>query len=196
MNISASIQAANQLNLLTDIKNNSDKFDQLHIDITDGHFTNNIGLSLDIVSLLKNQTDYKLDVHLMLENNSKYVEKVIDYGADIVTVHCESTDIDEFKSITNNYDNIGIGILPSTNMEVLKSYADFTSIFLLLMVNPGFSNQLKAVNLVDRVNEFNNVITEKSTTLIIDGGVTAEDLQSLEDNGVDIAVQGGAIFGK
>ena len=196
MNISASIQAANQLNLLTDIKNNSDKFDQLHIDITDGHFTNNIGLSLDIVSLLKNQTDYKLDVHLMLENNSKYVEKVIDYGADIVTVHCESTDIDEFKSITNNYDNIGIGILPSTNMEVLKSYADFTSIFLLLTVNPGFSNQLKAVNLVDRLNEFNNVITEKSTTLIIDGGVTAKDLQSLEDNGVDIAVQGGAIFGK
>jgi len=196
MNISASIQAANQLNLLTDIKNNSDKFDQLHIDITDGHFTNNIGLSLDIVSLLKNQTDYKLDVHLMLENNSKYVEKVIDYGADIVTVHCESTDIDEFKSITNNYDNIGIGILPSTNMEVLKSYADFTSIFLLLTVNPGFSNQHKAVNLVDRVNEFNNVITEKSTTLIIDGGVTAKDLQSLEDNGVDIAVQGGAIFGK
>ena len=196
MNISASIQAANQLNLLTDIKNNSDKFDQLHIDITDGHFTNNIGLSLDIVSLLKNQTDYKLDVHLMLENNSKYVEKVIDYGADIVTVHCESTDIDEFKSLTNNYDNIGIGILPSTNMEVLKSYADFTSIFLLLTVNPGFSNQHKAVNLVDRVNEFNKVITEKSTTLIIDGGVTAEDLQSLEDNGVDIAVQGGAIFGK
>ena len=196
MNISASIQAANQLNLLTDIKNNSDKFDQLHIDITDGHFTNNIGLSLDIVSLLRNQTDYKLDVHLMLENNSKYVEKVIDYGADIVTVHCESTDIDEFKSITNNYDNIGIGILPSTNMEVLKSYADFTSIFLLLTVNPGFSNQLKAVNLVDRVNEFNNAITEKSTTLIIDGGVTAEDLQSLEGNGVDIAVQGGAIFGK
>ena len=179
-----------------DIKNNSDKFDQLHIDITDGHFTNNIGLSLDIVSLLKNQTDYKLDVHLMLENNSKYVEKVIDYGADIVTVHCESTDIDEFKSITNNYDNIGIGILPSTNMEVLKSYADFTSIFLLLTVNPGFSNQHKAVNLVDRVNEFNKVITEKNTTLIIDGGVTAEDLQSLEDNGVDIAVQGGAIFGK
>ena len=196
MNISASIQAANQLNLLQDIKNNSDKFDQLHIDITDGHFTNNIGLSLDIVSLLKNQTDYKLDVHLMLENNAKYVDKVIDYGADIVTVHCESTDLNEFKSITNNYDNIGIGILPTTNMQVLKSYADFTSIFLLLTVNPGFSNQPKATNLVDRVNEFNNAITEKSNTLIIDGGVTTEDLQSLENNGVDIAVQGGAIFGK
>ena len=44
MKISASVQAANQLNLLHEINNNSDKFDQLHIDITDGHFTNNIGL--------------------------------------------------------------------------------------------------------------------------------------------------------
>ena len=195
MNISASIQAANQLNLLSDIKKNSHKFEQLHVDITDGHFTNNIGLSLDIVSLLKNQTDYKIDVHLMLENNFNYVEKVIDYGADIVTVHCESTDIDEFKSITNKFDNVGIGILPSTNMDKLKSYAHFTSIFLLLTVNPGFSNQLKAVNLLDRINEFNNVVIEKNTTLIIDGGVTTDDLQSLEDSGVDIAVQGGAIFG-
>ena len=196
MKISASVQAANQLNLLHEINNNSDKFDQLHIDITDGHFTNNIGLSLDIVPLLKKHTDYKIDVHLMLETNAMYVDKVIDSGADIVTVHCESTDLDEFKLITNNYDNIGIGILPTTKMEVLKPYADFTSTFLLLTVNPGFSNQPKAVNLVDRVNEFNNVITEKSNTLIIDGGVTSKDLQSLEDNGVDIAVQGGAIFGR
>ena len=196
MKISASVQAANQLNLLHEINNKSDKFDQLHIDITDGHFTNNIGLSLDIVPLLKKHTDYKIDVHLMLETNAMYVDKVIDSGADIVTVHCESTDLDEFKLITNNYDNIGIGILPTTKMEVLKPYADFTSTFLLLTVNPGFSNQPKAVNLVDRVNEFNNVITEKSNTLIIDGGVTSKDLQSLEDNGVDIAVQGGAIFGR
>ena len=49
MNISASIQAANQLNLYDDITDNSEKFDQLHIDITDGHFTNNIGLSLNIL---------------------------------------------------------------------------------------------------------------------------------------------------
>ena len=196
MKISASVQAANQLNLLHEINNNSNKFDQLHIDITDGHFTNNIGLSLDIVPLLKKHTDYKIDVHLMLETNAMYVDKVIDSGADIVTVHCEATDLDEFKLITNNYDNIGIGILPTTKMEVLKPYADFTSTFLLLTVNPGFSNQPKAVNLVDRVNEFNNVITEKSNTLIIDGGVTSKDLQSLEDNGVDIAVQGGAIFGR
>ena len=196
MNISASIQAANQLNLYDDITDNSEKFDQLHIDITDGHFTNNIGLSLNIVSLLKEKTDYKLDVHLMLKENSKYVQRVIDYGADIVTVHCESTEIDEFKSLTGKFNNIGIGILPSTKIDKLEHYSEFTSIFLLLTVNPGFSNQPKAVSLIDRIIEFKNVVPEKDSTLIIDGGVSNDDLEDLRNLGVDIAVQAGAIFGK
>ncbi|MBT3874256.1 MAG: hypothetical protein HOF77_05575 [Actinobacteria bacterium] len=196
MDISASIQAANQLDLLRDIETNANKFDQLHIDITDGHFTNNIGLSLDIVSKMKKNTSYKLDVHLMLQENTKFVERVIEYGADLVTVHCESTDINEFKNLTTNFDNIGIGILPTSNIEILKSYAEYTSIFLLLTVNPGFSNQPKAVNLIDRVNEFKSVVNNSESTLIVDGGITVDDLAALETNGVKVAVQGGAIFGK
>lgn len=196
MDISASIQAANQLDLLRDIETNANKFDQLHIDITDGHFTDNIGLSLDIVSKLKKNTSYKLDVHLMLQENTKFVERVIEYGADLVTVHCESTDINEFKNLTTNFDNVGIGILPTSNIEILKSYAEFTSIFLLLTVNPGFSNQPKAVNLIDRINEFKSVVNNSESTLIVDGGVTVDDLAPLETNGVNVAVQGGAIFGK
>lgn len=196
MDISASIQAANQLDLLRDIETNANKFDQLHIDITDGHFTDNIGLSLDIVSKLKKNTSYKLDVHLMLQENTKFVERVIEYGADVVTVHCESTDINEFKNLTTNFDNVGIGILPTSNIEILKSYAEYTSIFLLLTVNPGFSNQPKAVNLIDRINEFKSVVNNSESTLIVDGGVTVDDLAPLETNGVNVAVQGGAIFGK
>jgi len=196
MDISASIQAANQLDLLRDIETNANKFDQLHIDITDGHFTDNIGLSLDIVSKMKKNTSYKLYVHLMLQENTKFVERVIEYGADLVTVHCESTDINEFKNLTTNFDNIGIGILPTSNIEILKSYAEYTSIFLLLTVNPGFSNQPKAVNLIDRVNEFKSVVNNSESTLIVDGGITVDDLAALETNGVKVAVQGGAIFGK
>ena len=196
MDISASIQAANQLDLLRDIETNANKFDQLHIDITDGHFTDNIGLSLDIISKMKKNTSYKLDVHLMLQENTKFVERVVEYGADLVTVHCESTDINEFKNLTTNFDNVGIGILPTTNIEILKSYAEYTSIFLLLTVNPGFSNQPKAVNLIDRINEFKSVVNNSESTLIVDGGVTVDDLAPLETNGVNVAVQGGAIFGK
>lgn len=195
MKISASIQAANQLNLLTDIEKNSNKFDQLHVDITDGHFTQNIGLSLDIVRLLKEHTDYKVDVHLMLNKNSNYVEKVINNGADLVTVHSESTSLQEFEKLTSTYDNIGIGILPTSEMETLVPYMDLTSTYLLLTVNPGFSNQPKAVDITHRIQELKTIQTTSESTIIIDGGVTNEDLTSLKDCGVSIAVQGGAIFG-
>ena len=82
MKISASIQAADQLNLLEDIKNNKNKFHQLHIDITDGHFAENISMSYKIIHQLKNATDYFIDVHLMIENNVKYTEVAFNNGAD------------------------------------------------------------------------------------------------------------------
>ena len=195
MKISASIQAANQLTLLSDIENNSDKFDQLHIDITDGHFTDNIGLSLDIVKQIKTETDYFLDVHLMVHSNTKFVEQVYNNGADLVTVHCESSSIEEFKSLTTHYENIGIGILPTTNINSLKPYLEHTSTVLLLTVNPGFSNQPKAVDLVERIEQFKKIRTAGNTVIIVDGGVSNDDLQILQDNDVNIAVQGGAIFG-
>ena len=196
MNISASIQAANQLKLLSDIETNSEKFDQLHIDITDGHFTENIGLSIDIVKLLKVNTDYFLDVHLMLNNNFKFVEKVFNSGADLVTVHCESTSVSEFQLLTERFENVGIGILPVTKIETLIPFLHFAKAVLLLTVNPGFSNQPKAVNLSDRLSELRKLSPQNNKKIIVDGGVTNDDLPFLKEMGVDIAVQGGAIFGK
>ena len=196
MKISASIQAANQLKLLSDIETNSEKFDQLHIDITDGHFTENIGLSIDIVKLLKVNTDYFLDVHLMLNNNFKFVEKVFNNGADLVTVHCESTSVSEFQLLTERFKNVGIGILPVTKIETLIPFLHFAKAVLLLTVNPGFSNQPKAVNLSDRLSELRKLSPQNNKKIIVDGGVTNDDLPFLKEMGVDIAVQGGAIFGK
>ena len=196
MKISASIQAANQLKLLSDIETNSEKFDQLHIDITDGHFTENIGLSIDIVKLLKVNTDYFLDVHLMLNNNFKFVEKVFNNGADLVTVHCESTSVSEFQLLTERFENVGIGILPTTKIETLIPFLHFAKAILLLTVNPGFSNQPKAVNLSDRLSELIKLSSQNNKKIIVDGGVTNDDLPFLKEMGVYIAVQGGAIFGK
>ena len=93
----------------------------------------------------------------------------------------------------NKYNKVGIGILPSTDINVLSDYIDNAHSVLLLTVNPGFSNQNKAVNLLDRVTEFKNAYPNYSNLLIVDGGVKNEELQTLRDLKVDIAVQGGAI---
>ena len=195
MKISASVQAANQLNLLEDIENNNKSFDQLHIDITDGHFAENISMSFKIIEQLKQVTDYYIDVHLMIENNVKYTEVAFNSGADFVTVHSESIDVDSFKLLSEKYNHMGIATLPSTPHDHLKKYLPYASAVLLLGVNPGFSNQTKVISLLEKSKEFYTQFPEYDGNLILDGGIKDSDLDDYEDLGVDIVVQGGAIFG-
>ncbi len=196
MKISASIQASNIYNLLNELNEYSDSFDQLHVDITDGNFTNNISLPVAIIEYIKKNTNYVIDTHLMLNNNELFTQKAFEYGSDIVTVHCETTTQEIFKSLVNKFTYVGVGLLPNTDMKTLSNYIDEAYSVLLLTVNPGFSNQTKAVNLVDRVQEFKDLYPDYSNLLIVDGGVKREELESLRNLDVDIAVQGGAIFAK
>tara|TARA_Y100000591_G_scaffold331563_1_gene365874 strand:+ start:1036 stop:1623 length:588 start_codon:yes stop_codon:yes gene_type:complete len=195
MKISASIQAANQLNLLEDIENNNDKFDQLHIDITDGNFAENISMSFKIIEQLKNTTDYFLDVHLMINENLKYGRLAFDCGADFVTVHKESTNLQDFIELSDFNKNLGVGLLPASSNTDLNEYLEHAHSVLLLGVNPGFSNQDPVVDLSNKVNDFKLDFPNYSGQVIVDGGIKNEDLDTFKKMGVDIVVQGGAIFG-
>ena len=194
MKISASIQAANQLNIIEDINNNKTKFDQIHVDITDGHFTNNISMSFQHIREVKNQTNYKVDVQLMVENNVKLAPLAFEHGADLVCIHCESTDLNDFIRLSNQHSNLGVATLPDTNNKVISEYIQYSDAVLLLGVNPGFSNQGQSINLLDKVKDFNNHYPDFNGQLIADGGININDLENLKKNKVDIAVQGGAIF--
>ena len=196
MKISASIQASNIYNLLEELETHKDSFDQLHVDITDGNFTDNISLPVAIIEHIKKNTDYVVDTHLMLNNNELFTNKAFEYGSDIVTVHCETTKPEIYSTLVDKYTYVGVGILPGTNLNVLSDYIEKAFSVLLLAVNPGFSNQSKAINIIERINEFKNSYPNYSNLLIIDGGVKNAELDSLEDLGIDIAVQGGAIFAK
>ena len=154
MKISASVQAANQLNLLEDINNNNDKFHQLHVDITDGHFADNISMSYKIIQQLKQATDYYIDVHLMIEDNVKYADIAFENGADFVTVHSESISVEKFYKLSEQHKFMGIAALPSTSNLNLKEYLPHAAGVLLLGVNPGFSNQSKVISLLDKAKEF------------------------------------------
>ena len=194
MKISASIQAANQLNIIEDINKNKTKFDQIHVDITDGHFTNNISMSFQHIREVKNQTNYKVDVQLMVENNVKLAPLAFEHGADLVCIHCESTDLNDFIRLSNQHSNLGVATLPGTSNKVISEYIQYSDAVLLLGVNPGFSNQGQSINLLDKVKDFNKLYPDFNGQLIADGGIKINDLENLKKNKVDIAVQGGAIF--
>ena len=84
--------------------------------------------------------------------------------------------------------------LPDTDNSLIKDYLKYSKAVLLLAVNPGFSNQGQAIDLLDKVKDFNVLYGNFDGMLIADGGIKTSDLSELEENNVDIAVQGGAIF--
>ena len=195
MIISASIQAADQLNILQSIQQYSSEFDQIHVDITDGHFTNNISMSFNHIKEVKKQTDYKVDVQLMVEDNVKLAPLAFAHGADLVSIHLESTPIKDFISLSSEFTNLGVATLPNTDNSKLEEYLEYSSAVLFLGVNPGFSNQSKAVSLLEKANEFYKQFPKYDGTLILDGSIKNSDIKDYKDLGVDIVVQGGAIFG-
>ncbi len=195
MIISASIQAADQLNILESIKQHSSEFDQIHVDITDGHFTNNISMSFSHIKEVKNQTDYKVDVQLMVEDNVKLAPLAFANGADLVSIHLESTPIIDFINLSNEYTNLGVATLPNTDNSKLNEYLEYSAAVLFLGVNPGFSNQGQSVDLISKIMNFKDLYPNYEGLIIADGGIQKNHLNSLQDIGVDIAVQGGAIFG-
>ena len=194
MIISASIQAADQLNILQSIEKHSSKFDQIHVDITDGHFTDNISMSFNHIKEIKKQTNYKVDVQLMVEDNVKLAPVAFKNGADMVSIHLESTPINDFIKLSNEFDNLGVAIMPNTENSKLEEYLEHSKAVLFLGVNPGFSNQSQSVDLIEKINDF-KANYPYSGLIIADGGIKNNHLQSLEEIGVNIAVQGGAIFG-
>ena len=195
MIISASIQAADQLNILKCIKQHSSKFDQIHVDITDGHFTNNISMSFNHIKEVKKQTEYIVDVQLMVEDNVKLAPIAFSHGADLVSIHLESTSVYDFINLSNEFTNLGVATLPNTDNSKLVEYLDHSKAVLFLGVNPGFSNQGQSVDLIDKIKNFKNTYPKYDGLIIADGGIQNNHLKSLKEIGVDIAVQGGAIFG-
>ena len=195
MIISASIQAADQLNILKCIKQHSSKFDQIHVDITDGHFTNNISMSFNHIKEVKKQTEYIVDVQLMVEDNVKLAPIAFSHGADLVSIHLESTSVYDFINLSNEFTNLGVATLPNTDNSKLVEYLDHSKAVLFLGVNPGFSNQGQSVDLIDKIKNFKNIYPKYNGLIIADGGIKNYHLKSLKEIGVDIAVQGGAIFG-
>ncbi len=63
----------------------------VHIDVMDGVFVPNISFGFPVMKPIRRATSKCLDVHLMIVEPEKYVERFVQAGADIVTFHYEAT---------------------------------------------------------------------------------------------------------
>lgn len=193
--------SADFCHLAEDIKMvNESAADWFHLDIMDGVFVPNISYGMPLVKAIRSQAEKPLDVHLMIVQPERYVERFKEMGADILTVHWEAcTHLHRTIYQIKNADMLaGVALNPHTPVAGLEDVINDVDMVLIMSVNPGFGGQRFIERSLHRVAELKAMIKRnKSECLIeVDGGVDLSNAQALVDAGADVLVAGSAIFSK
>lgn len=170
----------------------------IHIDVMDGMFVPNITLGAPIVKALRDKTDKVFDVHLMVENPSRFIDDFVDAGADIITIHYEAEKhIDRAISyIKSKGVKAAIALNPGTPVCLIKDLIKKLDMVLIMSVNPGFGGQSFIDYSLDKVKEVDALRKEFNKDLLIqiDGGVGLDNIKTVREAGVDVAVAGSAVY--
>ncbi|MCA1059212.1 ribulose-phosphate 3-epimerase [Rossellomorea aquimaris] len=201
MKIAPSILSANFAELGNEIKDvEKGGADYIHVDVMDGHFVPNITLGPMIVSAIRPLTTLPLDVHLMIENPSQYVDAFADAGADYITVHVEADPHlhRTIQMIKNKGVKAGVVLNPGTPAEMIKPILQDVDMVLLMTVNPGFGGQSFIPSVVPKIKQIREWANEVNPSLEIevDGGINPKTAAICAEAGADVFVAGSAIYNK
>ncbi|MBI0178159.1 ribulose-phosphate 3-epimerase [Bartonella apis] len=170
--------------------------DWVHVDVMDGHFVPNITFGPDVVKAIRPVTEAIFDVHLMISPVDGYLESFAKAGADIITVHAESTphphrSLQAIKALGKK---AGISLNPGTPESAIEYLLDQIDLVLVMTVNPGFGGQSFIPAMIEKIKKLRAMIGERPITLEVDGGITVETIQSAAGAGANAFVAGSAIF--
>jgi ribulose-phosphate 3-epimerase len=181
----------------TEMVNNS-AADWFHIDVMDGHFVPNISYGMPVIKAIKQHATKPLDVHLMIEKPERYIEEFAKVGADIITVHYEST-VHLHRTLRQIKDagcKAGVVLNITTPVCVLEDILPECYMVLLMSINPGFGGQQFENVTYQRIKKLRKMIEaqELDTRIEIDGGVTDKNIAALVAAGADTFVAGSHVF--
>ena len=170
----------------------------VHIDVMDGVFVPNISFGFPVLKAITSATEKFMDVHLMIVEPEKYVERFAQAGADLVTFHIEATDkVEEcIELIRKSGVKVGVSIKPKTPVEALEPILDKIDLVLVMSVEPGFGGQSFIEGSTDKVRALRGMIDSKGLDVMIeiDGGVSRHNAGEIYEAGCDALVAGSAVF--
>ncbi len=199
--LAPSLLSADFLNLshAIDVVNQSPA-DWLHLDIMDGVFVPNISFGFPILSGVQKRCQKPLDVHLMIVDPERYIERFVRHGAHLISVHYEAC-IHLHRTVQTIHSfNIkaGIAINPHTSVHLLEDIIQGVDLICLMSVNPGFGGQKFIEQTYSKIDKLKNLIIQKNSKALIeiDGGVDRSNAQKLVQAGADVLVAGNSVFGQ
>lgn len=173
--------------------------DYIHVDVMDGHFVPNITIGPPVVAAIRKVTKLPLDVHLMIEDPDKYIPEFARAGSDIITVHAEAC-VHLHRTlhfIKEQGKMAGVSLNPSTPLCLLDNIIEDIDLVLLMTVNPGFGGQKFIKTMLPKIAEMRKILDKKGlkVELMVDGGVTLDNIAEISRAGADSFVAGSAVFG-
>ena len=170
--------------------------DQIHVDVMDGHFVPNLTIGLPVIESIKKRTRLPLDLHLMIEEPERWVERYARAGGDLITVHAEAC-VHLQRVVTQIREagaRPGVAINPATPPSVLEYVLDDLDLVLTMSVNPGFGGQPFIPATYPKVRRLRELLQGRAGEISIDGGVKVSNAGDLAGAGAQILVAGSAIF--
>jgi ribulose-phosphate 3-epimerase len=171
---------------------------QLHLDIMDGHYVENLTFGPLVVQAIRRSTELLLDVHLQIENADRWIDAFSDAGADMIAVHPETLHHlpRTVQAIRQKGKKAGIAVNPSIPLSAVEDMLSDVDYVIVMSVHPGFAGQEFIPGSFGRVKRLRSVIRnqELSVEIEIDGGIDKGNIRGAVEAGADVVVAGSAIF--
>jgi len=199
MLVAPSILSADFGNLAHDVKAICEAgCDLVHVDVMDGHFVPNLTIGPVVVSAVAKAATKPLDVHLMVENNTFFVDLFAPLKPGYITFHMEEEKNPHrlVQYIRELGIKPGVVLNPHTPAEAVEYLLQDLDMVLVMSVNPGFGGQKFIPNVVEKIKRLAALRDRINPDCLIeiDGGVNADNIKMLRDAGVDVCVAGSYVF--
>lgn len=172
--------------------------DYIHIDVMDGMFVPNISMGLPVIKSIRRYSSKPFDVHLMIEDPSRYIDDFKRAGADIITVHAEACRHlhRTVMSIKNHGLKAGVVLNPSTPLTELEYILADLDMVLLMSVDPGFGGSSFIPAILPKIRKLRNMVNAVKSTIEIevDGGIKLDNVSDVVKAGADVIVAGSSVF--
>ena len=172
--------------------------DLIHVDVMDGHFVPNLTIGPPIIKTLRKYSKLPFDVHLMISPVHKYIADYAEAGADIITIHPETTNnlINSIKHIKELKKKVGVSLNPDTKINVITDLLDQIDLVLIMSVFPGFGGQKFMPEVISKIKELEKIKIQKNLNydIEVDGGINFTNYKSVIEAGANILVSGTTIF--
>lgn len=170
----------------------------LHIDVMDGDFVPSISFGIPVIASIRKCTKLVFDVHLMVSDPDRYIDRFAACGADIITVHVEACR--HLHSVIQHIHacgcRAGVAVNPATPIEMLTHVLDMADMVLIMTVNPGFGGQQYIAMSTDKIRRLRGWMNAlgMDKDIQVDGGIRSDNVGVVVEAGANVIVAGTAIF--